>query len=249
MSTPATVLPPRSAVLDDAHLGDIKGALGTIAHHDTAPHAVAALVAEAQPRLLALNSRLQGTLWTLGRSEVRVGKDAQAELSIPHRSLADFHAKLLQTPGNEWRVQELARAGVRVNGVAYADSPLHDGDVVEPSACASSAQGRPPLSCRAARAPASPSSAGPWWPLRFSPSSASARCVRARCRLPPSRHTRSRCWKSPPPPSLRLQPRRPCLPRPERSSMQPPRDPWRQRGWCSGMAATRRPRRTRAPHH
>ena len=101
------------------------------AAHDTAPHAVATLVAEAQPRLLALNGRLQGTLWTLGRSEVRVGKDAQAELSIPHRSLADFHAKLLQTPGNEWRVQELARAGVRVNGVAYADSPLHDGDVVE----------------------------------------------------------------------------------------------------------------------
>ncbi|MGF6243918.1 NRAMP (natural resistance-associated macrophage protein)-like metal ion transporter [Paraburkholderia sp. GAS38] len=37
MSTPSNVSPPRSAVLDDAHLGDIKGALGTIAHHDTAP--------------------------------------------------------------------------------------------------------------------------------------------------------------------------------------------------------------------
>jgi NRAMP (natural resistance-associated macrophage protein)-like metal ion transporter len=37
MSTPTNVLPPRRAVLDDAHLGDIKGALGTIAHHDTAP--------------------------------------------------------------------------------------------------------------------------------------------------------------------------------------------------------------------
>ncbi|MFL9902445.1 divalent metal cation transporter [Paraburkholderia fungorum] len=37
MSTPLNVSPPRSAVLDEAHLGDIKGALGTIAHHDTAP--------------------------------------------------------------------------------------------------------------------------------------------------------------------------------------------------------------------
>ncbi|MEX3936440.1 NRAMP family divalent metal transporter [Paraburkholderia phymatum] len=43
MSTPSSVSPPRSvaiersAVLDDAHLGDIKGALGTIARHDTAP--------------------------------------------------------------------------------------------------------------------------------------------------------------------------------------------------------------------
>ncbi|RAS19364.1 NRAMP family divalent metal transporter [Paraburkholderia bryophila] len=37
MSTPIHVSPPRSAVLDEAHLGDIKGALGTIAHHDTAP--------------------------------------------------------------------------------------------------------------------------------------------------------------------------------------------------------------------
>lgn len=101
------------------------------AGHDTAPHAVAALVAEVQPRLLALNSRLQGTLWTLGRSEVRVGRDDEAELCIPLRSLADFHAKLLQTSGSDWRVQELAGAGVRVNGVAYADSPLHDGDVLE----------------------------------------------------------------------------------------------------------------------
>ncbi|WP_258171931.1 NRAMP family divalent metal transporter [Burkholderia contaminans] len=42
MSTPTDLSPPtlgreRTAVLDSAHLGDIKGALGTIAHHDTAP--------------------------------------------------------------------------------------------------------------------------------------------------------------------------------------------------------------------
>jgi NRAMP (natural resistance-associated macrophage protein)-like metal ion transporter len=37
MSTSANVSPPRSAVLDEAHIGDIRGALGTIAHHDTAP--------------------------------------------------------------------------------------------------------------------------------------------------------------------------------------------------------------------
>ncbi|CAN0625525.1 Natural resistance-associated macrophage protein [Burkholderia multivorans] len=41
MSTPSNVSPPiaaqRSAVLDEAHLGDIHGALGSIAHHDTAP--------------------------------------------------------------------------------------------------------------------------------------------------------------------------------------------------------------------
>ncbi|KVF68488.1 manganese transporter [Burkholderia sp. FL-7-2-10-S1-D7] len=40
MSTPSNVSPPiaveRSAVLDEAHLGDIRGALGTIAHHDIA---------------------------------------------------------------------------------------------------------------------------------------------------------------------------------------------------------------------
>ncbi|TCK36503.1 NRAMP (natural resistance-associated macrophage protein)-like metal ion transporter [Paraburkholderia sp. BL8N3] len=37
MSTPTQVSSKRSAVLDSAHIGDIKGALGTIAHHDTAP--------------------------------------------------------------------------------------------------------------------------------------------------------------------------------------------------------------------
>lgn len=34
---PQGAVPKRSAVLDDAHLGDIQGALGTIAHHDTSP--------------------------------------------------------------------------------------------------------------------------------------------------------------------------------------------------------------------
>lgn len=37
MSTPINVSPPRRTVLDDAHVGDIKGAFGTISHHDTAP--------------------------------------------------------------------------------------------------------------------------------------------------------------------------------------------------------------------
>ncbi|MFP3566805.1 Nramp family divalent metal transporter [Paraburkholderia sp. SIMBA_030] len=37
MSTPTQVSTTRSAVLDAAHVGDIRGALGTIAHHDTAP--------------------------------------------------------------------------------------------------------------------------------------------------------------------------------------------------------------------
>ena len=37
MATPPQALPTRTAVLDDAHVGDIRGALGTIAHHDTAP--------------------------------------------------------------------------------------------------------------------------------------------------------------------------------------------------------------------
>ncbi|MEX3955937.1 NRAMP family divalent metal transporter [Trinickia sp. EG282A] len=40
MSTPANITNlarARSAVLDDAHIGDIRGAFGTIAHHDVAP--------------------------------------------------------------------------------------------------------------------------------------------------------------------------------------------------------------------
>jgi len=37
MSTPSNISSARSAVLDSAHVGDIKGALGTIAHHDVAP--------------------------------------------------------------------------------------------------------------------------------------------------------------------------------------------------------------------
>ncbi|CAH2934223.1 MAG: Manganese transport protein MntH [uncultured Paraburkholderia sp.] len=36
-TTPANLTQRQSAVLDEAHVGDIKGALGTIAHHDTAP--------------------------------------------------------------------------------------------------------------------------------------------------------------------------------------------------------------------
>jgi ABC transport system ATP-binding/permease protein len=99
--------------------------------HDTAPHLVAALVAEVQPRLLVLGGRLQGTLFTIGRSEVRIGKDPAAELSLPHRGLADFQCKLVQTAGGEWHVQELGKTSVRVNGLAHADTPLRDGDVLE----------------------------------------------------------------------------------------------------------------------
>ncbi|MEX3815151.1 Nramp family divalent metal transporter [Paraburkholderia sp. BR13439] len=36
-TTPANIAQRRAAVLDDAHVGDIKGAFGTIVHHDTAP--------------------------------------------------------------------------------------------------------------------------------------------------------------------------------------------------------------------
>jgi len=99
--------------------------------HDTAPHPVATLVAEVRPRLLVLNGRLHGTIHPVARSEVRIGKDPQAEISLPHRSLADFHCKLVQTSTGDWQVQGLGRASVRVNGVAYADAPLRDGDVLE----------------------------------------------------------------------------------------------------------------------
>jgi ABC transport system ATP-binding/permease protein len=99
--------------------------------HDTAPHLVASLVAEVQPRLLVLGGRLRGTLFTIGRSEVRVGKDPAAELSLPHRRLADFQCKLVQTGVGEWHVQGLGGANVRVNGVALADTPLRDGDILE----------------------------------------------------------------------------------------------------------------------
>ncbi|RKP44334.1 NRAMP family divalent metal transporter [Trinickia fusca] len=36
-TTPANLAQARTAVLDEAHVGDIQGAFGTIAHHDTAP--------------------------------------------------------------------------------------------------------------------------------------------------------------------------------------------------------------------
>src|ERR1700687_3929225 len=39
MAASFQVSPPRSAVLDDAHVGDIRGAFGTIPRHDTAPRA------------------------------------------------------------------------------------------------------------------------------------------------------------------------------------------------------------------
>lgn len=60
-----------------------------------------------------------------------MGKDPQAEISLPHRSLGDFHSKLLQTASGEWMVQGLGRASLRVNGEAAAEAPLRDGDVLE----------------------------------------------------------------------------------------------------------------------
>ncbi|HMK73576.1 MAG TPA: FHA domain-containing protein [Myxococcaceae bacterium] len=98
---------------------------------DTAPHPVAMLVAEVRPRLLVLTGRLQGTVLTVARTEVRLGKDPQAEISLPYRSLADFHCKLVQSSTGEWLVQGVGQAGVRVNGAPAADAPLRDGDLLE----------------------------------------------------------------------------------------------------------------------
>lgn len=86
---------------------------------------------EEAPRLVVLNSEFAGREFACIRSELRVGRTDDNDISIDHRSLSRTHAKVVREDNGEWKVIDMQSAnGTAVNGDTYAQSGLRNGDVV-----------------------------------------------------------------------------------------------------------------------
>jgi pSer/pThr/pTyr-binding forkhead associated (FHA) protein len=88
-------------------------------------------VAEA-PRLVVLNTDFAGKDFPCTRSEMRIGRTDDNDISVDHRSLSRTHCKLVREETGEWRVIDMQSAnGLMVNGEPYAQVTLRTGDVLE----------------------------------------------------------------------------------------------------------------------
>jgi pSer/pThr/pTyr-binding forkhead associated (FHA) protein len=84
------------------------------------------------PRLVVLNTDFAGRDFPLTRTEMRVGRTDDNDVSIDHRSLSRTHCKLVREDSGEWRVIDMQSAnGLMVNGEPYAQVTLRPGDVLE----------------------------------------------------------------------------------------------------------------------
>lgn len=88
-------------------------------------------VAEA-PRLVVLNTDFAGKDFPCTRTEMRIGRTDDNDISVDHRSLSRTHCKLVREENGEWRVIDMQSAnGLMVNGEPYAQVTLRTGDVLE----------------------------------------------------------------------------------------------------------------------
>ncbi len=96
------------------------------------PRAITELDAAHAPRLVVLNTELAGREFSCLRSEVKIGRTEENDISLDHRSLSRTHAKLVLEPSGEWKVFDLRSAnGITVNGEGYTKATLNHGDVLE----------------------------------------------------------------------------------------------------------------------
>ncbi|HLL55324.1 MAG TPA: FHA domain-containing protein, partial [Myxococcaceae bacterium] len=87
---------------------------------------------EEAPRLFVLNTELAGREFSCIRTELRLGRTDDNDISLDHRSLSRTHAKVVREDNGEWRVLDMQSAnGVKVNGEPYAQATLRFGDVIE----------------------------------------------------------------------------------------------------------------------
>lgn len=90
------------------------------------------LEAEDAPRLVILTADLRGQEYACIRTEMRIGRTDENDITIDHRSVSGTHAKLVREDNGEWRILDMQSAnGLTVNGETYAQATLKHGDIVE----------------------------------------------------------------------------------------------------------------------
>jgi pSer/pThr/pTyr-binding forkhead associated (FHA) protein len=96
------------------------------------PRKVAELDPEDAPHLVVVSAELKGQEFACIRTELRIGRTEDNDISIDHRSLSRTHAKLVREDSGEWRIIDMQSAnGMAVNGESYAQSSLAHGDLIE----------------------------------------------------------------------------------------------------------------------
>ena len=84
-----------------------------------------------RPHLLCVSTAFAGQLFEVGRSEATIGRVAQNDVGIDHRSVSRHHAKLITHAGRVVVVDLQSANGTFVNGEPYAQTELKPGDLVE----------------------------------------------------------------------------------------------------------------------
>lgn len=96
------------------------------------PRQVVEIDATEAPRLVVLTTNYAGKEFSCVRSELRIGRTEDNDISLDHASLSRTHCKVVREDTGEWRVIDMHSAnGLKVNGETYAQSPLKHGDTIE----------------------------------------------------------------------------------------------------------------------
>lgn len=81
-------------------------------------------------RLILTNTAENGREFPLGRPVMRVGSAAGNEIRIADPSISSRHARLEQQENGDWQIDELAPAGLRINGDRRPRAKLRSGDEI-----------------------------------------------------------------------------------------------------------------------
>jgi pSer/pThr/pTyr-binding forkhead associated (FHA) protein/TolA-binding protein len=128
-TTPAAGMAAASYASDARRHATAVIRLDKLADEDAGP-VVDVPIAEA-PRLVVLNTEFAGREFACVRTELKVGRSEENDISLDHRSLSREHIKLRRSRNGEWKVVDLQSAnGVSVNGEQYAATALRSGDVL-----------------------------------------------------------------------------------------------------------------------
>jgi ABC transport system ATP-binding/permease protein len=87
---------------------------------------------DQSPRVIVINTELAGREFKCERTDLRIGRTPENDISLDHRSLSRSHARLVRENSGEWRIIDLQSAnGLSVNGERYAQATLSHLDTIE----------------------------------------------------------------------------------------------------------------------
>ena len=82
-------------------------------------------------RLVVVSAQLAGTEYTIDRSPCRLGRGAECEVRVEHRSISRHHATI-EFQDNQFIIKDVGSAnGIQVNGENYANTRLQPGDRID----------------------------------------------------------------------------------------------------------------------